>query len=65
MATKKSLQIALQKAQEMSAEYPDTVYYVMDKKGKTAAVHASDWVRKEKVLIGWHTVCRFKNGQKM
>ncbi|MCX4355884.1 MAG: hypothetical protein OSJ43_06620 [Oscillospiraceae bacterium] len=64
MKMKESLQAALQKAQSMSAENPELVYYVMDKKRKTAAVHSLYWAVKEKILEGWSVVFRFKNGEK-
>ncbi len=62
---KKSLQIALQEARELSKEHPNIAYYVMDKKGKTASVHTCEWAQRELVFEGWQTVCRFENGQKM
>lgn len=65
MKEKQSLQDALRRAQIMSKKDPNTIYYVMDKKYKTVAVHTCKWVVKEKILAGWNTVCRFKNGQKI
>lgn len=62
---KRSLQDALRRAQRMSEKDPKTIYYVMDKKYKSACVHTCDWVVKEKILAGWHEACRFKNGQKL
>lgn len=65
MKEKQSLQDALKRAQAMSEKAPKIIYYVMDKKRKTAAVHSSEWCVKEKILEGWDVVCRFKNGQKI
>lgn len=65
MNEKKSLQEAIQKAQNMSTEHPNITYYVIDKKYKTTVVLSLEFAVREKILSGWHCVCRFKNGQKM
>lgn len=62
---KKSLQEARKTAQAMSEEHPEITYYVMDKKGCRACIHGSQCLYKEKVLAGWYTAARFRNGAEM
>ena len=59
---KKSLQVALAEAQKASKEYPNVVIRVMDKKGGKAVYTGSEWVYKERVLAGYHTVATYKGG---
>lgn len=56
---------AMLEAQLMSSAHPHITYYVMDKRNKTAACHGSEWVVKEKILDGWHTVAKYINGVKI
>lgn len=65
MKEKQSLQDALQRAQQLSTEYPNDAYYVLDKKRKRARVYGSKWVAQEMIREGWQMVCCFKNGQKI
>lgn len=60
---KKSLEEAKRIAQKVSREYPNEVIIVMDKKGKKATYTASEWIHRERILEGWHTVTKYKNGE--
>lgn len=63
IAPKKSTIRVKQEALKLSQQFPDTPYYVMDKKNKRAVCHSVDWAVKEKIMNGWHIVCRYQNGQ--
>lgn len=59
---KKSLEQAKHEAKELSIKHKDTVFYVMDKKGKQAECYSLSWCVKERMLEGYRTVTRFLNG---
>lgn len=61
---KKSLSEAIDKAREISIKFPGIEIVVFDKKGKKANCSASVWVFRERILDGWHIVCRFTGGVK-
>lgn len=63
MAEKKSLRLAKATAMEQSRKTPGVLFRVMDKSGKSAVCTASDFVYRERVLAGWHTVIAFRNGE--
>ncbi|MBQ9603844.1 MAG: hypothetical protein IJR45_00365 [Firmicutes bacterium] len=65
MYIKKSLLQATAQATALSTLHPEIIYYVLDKRHKSAAVHTSEWVVKEKILEGWHTVAKYMNGVKI
>lgn len=65
MIMKKSLIEAMKTAKQESIEHANVVIMVMDKKGKSAVTTASEWVYRERVLSGYHTVARFLNGQEV
>lgn len=60
--SKKSLEIALVKAQALSKEHPEIEVKVMDKKGCKAICTSSNWIYRERVLEGYHTVATYKGG---
>ena len=62
---KKSLAEAIERAKVMSAEHPNQYVWVMDYPRAHAAVHASEWAYREKILAGWHVVKKFLNGQEV
>ena len=62
MVEKKSLVLAMEEAQQLSLKNPGVRYYVMDKPGRRAACHGSEWCVKEKILAGWYIYCEFFNG---
>lgn len=62
---KKSIIEAMEQARQHSAVYPDMIVRVMDKPRKHAVVTASEWIYRERVLAGWHTVATFKNGKEL
>lgn len=62
-AYKKSLDDAKCIAQKISMEYPDITMIVLDKKGMKATYTASEWIYRERILEGWHTVAKYKNGK--
>lgn len=60
---KKSLQAARTEAVETSKAHPGLTVRVMDKPRKTAVVTVSDWVYRERILDGWHTVEIYIDGK--
>ena len=60
---KKSIQAVKQRAKQMSIDNHNVPYYVMDKKYKQAVCHSVEWAVKEKILGGWHIVCKYLNGE--
>lgn len=62
---KKSLERALREAEKHSKEYPEVTIKVMDMKGKRATYTAFDWIYRERVLEGYHTVATYKNGERL
>lgn len=55
---KKSLAAAMEEARKIMATTAgqDLTIWVMDKPGKRSIVTTVDWIRKERILDGWHTV---------
>lgn len=62
---KKSIIEAQKRALQISEEHPDLTVRVLDKSRKHAVVNTSDWVYRERVLEGWHTVATFKGGKEV
>ncbi len=62
---KKSLQIAIDAARQHSLNFPKVKVRVMDMPKKPAVFTASEWVYKERVLSGYHTVITFVNGEEV
>lgn len=62
---KKSLSEAHNRAREISVENFGITVRVMDKKGCKAVITSSEWVYKERILEGWHTVTAYKNGEEI
>lgn len=62
---KKSLEEAKIQAYRHSMLHPGTTVRVMDKPRKHAIVCASEWVYRERVLDGWHTVLTYRNGKEV
>lgn len=62
---KKSLEKAMAEAKVYSEKLPNITVYVMDKHYQQSVVCASEWVRKERILCGWHTVASFLNGEEI
>lgn len=65
MKEKKSLREAYYRAVDHSLEHPDILVYVLDKKGKRACVHISEFIVKEKEREGWSVFAVFENGRRM
>lgn len=62
---KKSVVSALEQAREHSEAFPDVTVRVMDRARKHAIVTASEWVYKEAINDGWHTVATFRDGKEV
>lgn len=63
MYQKKSLLEAENEAKELSAKYPERVYYVVDKKHGRAACYSIDWIVRQKIFYeNYFPVCTYKNG---
>ena len=62
---KKRVIEARERAKSMSEQFPDVIYYVMDKPRKHAGVYCSEWSHRELILEGWHTVARYMNGKEI
>lgn len=60
---KKSLSEAIEGAKRDSVTHADTIITVLDKKGKAAVTSTSEWVCRERILAGYHTVARYLNGK--
>lgn len=65
MKIKKSLEVAISNAEQMSRDHPKIIYYVMDKKGKHAVVHSSVWCYRERILDNYHLVTKYLNGKEI
>lgn len=52
-------------AMEESVRHPKEIYTIMDKPNKQCLVHAVEWAVDQRVLDGWHTVCRIQNGKEL
>lgn len=65
MKVKKSFEIAKEEALRLSEAFPTITYRVMDKKGQMAVCTGSDWVYREKVRDGWHTVADYQGGKEV
>lgn len=62
---KKSLGEAEYNAKLHSKMNPDMDVWVMDKKSQRAVVCASEWICKQRILLGWHIVKTFRNGKEV
>lgn len=62
---KKSLQEAKNRALQASKEYPEEILKVLDKKGCKATYTASNWIYRERILEGYHTVVTYKGGAEL
>lgn len=60
---KKSVLLAIAEAQALSIKFPGVTYWVMDKPRHHAQVYSVEWICRERILQGWHIVCKFKNGK--
>ena len=49
-------------AAEMSRQHPGIFYRVMDRPGGAPVITGSDWVYRERVLMGWSTLAVFRSG---
>lgn len=65
MREKKSIADAKAQAQEISARNPDVNVWVMDMPKRKAVVVYLEWVYRERVLDGWHTVAKYKAGKEI
>ena len=63
MAEKKSLTAAKKEAQSLSLRNPGQVYWVLDKSRRLAVCHGSEWCVRERILAGWHIVCKYRDGK--
>ena len=59
---KKSLEQALNSALLESQEHRDVTYYVLDKPGKRAVLHASEWCVKDRISEGYNIAYKARNG---
>ena len=62
---KKSITDAAVQAQQISAKNPGVTVWVMDKPKRKAVVVCFDWVRKERILDGWHVVTTYRAGKEV
>ena len=63
MYQKKSLVEAENEAKELSIKFPNTIYYVIDKKHGRAACYSIDWIVRQKIFYeNYFSVCTYKNG---
>lgn len=62
---KKSLSAAMEAAQEQSRMYPSYIVWVLDKPGHRAVYTVLDWIYRERIMEGYATVARFKNGERV
>lgn len=62
MMKKAEIKKTLRRAREMSRQHPDIFYRVMDRPGGTPVITGSDWVYRERVLMGWNTLAVFRSG---
>ena len=46
----------MKEAEQMSLQYPDVLYRVMDKTGQRAIVTGNPWVYRERIIDGYFTV---------
>lgn len=60
---KKSLVEKIEEARSASLKYKDTVYYVMDKKRKSAVCFCSELAFWKYFNEGYYPVTRFLNGK--
>ena len=63
--SKKSLVEAHMRAKSLSFSNFGITVRVMDKRGCKAVITSSEWVYKERILEGWHTVTAYKNGEEI
>lgn len=62
---KKSIEEAKARAKRISLDYPAITVHVMDKSRQRAVVVGVDFVVRERILEGWHTVTTYKNGKEV
>lgn len=51
-----SVKEKMKEAEQMSLQYPDVLYRVMDKTGQRAIVTGNPWVYRERIIDGYFTV---------
>ena len=59
---KAEIKKTLRRAREMSHQHPGIFYRVMDRPGGAPVITGSDWVYRERVLMGWSTLAVFRSG---
>lgn len=62
MMKKAEIKKTLRRTREMSRQHPGIFYRVMDRPGGTPVITGSDWVYRERVLMGWNTLAVFRSG---
>lgn len=62
---KKSIEEAKAQARQISEKNPDATVWVMDKLKHKAVVVCFEWVRKERILDGWHVVTTYRAGKEV
>lgn len=55
----------MKEAEQMSLQYPDVLYRVMDKTGQRAIVTGNPCVYRERIIDGYFTVATFKGGKQI
>lgn len=60
-----SVEEKMKEAEQMSLQYPDVLYRVMDKTGQRAIVTGNPWVYRERIIDGYFTVATFKGGKQI
>lgn len=48
-----SVKEKMKEAEQMSLQYPDVLYRVMDKTGQRAIVTGNSWVYRERIIDGY------------
>lgn len=60
-----SVKEKMKEAEQMSLQYPDVLYRVMDKTGQRAIVTGNSCVYRERIIDGYFTVATFKGGKQI
>lgn len=60
-----SVEEKMKEAEQMSLQYPDVLYRVMDKTGQRAIVTGNPLVYRERIIDGYFTVATFKGGKQI
>lgn len=60
-----SVKEKMKEAEQMSLNNPEILYRVMDKTGQRAVVTSDEWVFRERIIDGYFTVAKFKNGKQI